>query len=109
MRDRDTTICLGGGGGSPDKQVKNSYILQNNSILLIILKVFGGGKARVPFEKNKFNVPVFLLKNRKKAPFFPLTSNYVPMFLEENLSWSCIPVQFVAMFPCSRKPLVDPD
>ena len=61
-----------------------------------------------PLRKT-INVPGFLLKNRKKAPFFPLTSNYAPMFLEENLSWSRIPVQFVAMFPCSRKPLVDPD
>ena len=108
MQDRDTTICLGG-GGSPDKQVKNSYILQNNSILLIILKFLGGGARPVFPLRKTINVPVFLLKNRKKAPFFPLTSNYVPMFLEENLSWSRIPVQFVAMFPCSRKPLVDPD
>ena len=33
-KDRDTTFCL---GASPDKQVKNSYILQKNSILLFIL------------------------------------------------------------------------
>ena len=35
-------LSVWGGGGSPDKQLKNSYILQNNSILLIILKFLGG-------------------------------------------------------------------